>query len=272
MSAIKTSSSAVNIKAIQAFSDNYIWAITNSSTAALIDPGDAKVCIEFLEKNQLNLSAILITHHHADHTGGIKELIAYCQQKQQTITVYGPAHENIPYCDVKLTENDKVKLTELNANFRVIDLPGHTAGHIAYFANDNNIPVLFCGDTLFSGGCGRLFEGSAEQMLSSLTKLANLPENTQVYCAHEYTQANLTFALTVDPNNQALINYSHKVNELRANELSTIPSSIGVEKQVNPFLRCHETSLNASAKQFDATISESEQDTFTVIRRWKDQF
>lgn len=265
--------SAIKITPIKAFNDNYIWAITNKQTATLVDPGDADVCINFLEDNSLTLSAILITHHHADHTGGIEKLVNYCQQKQSSLTVYGPANENIPHCDVKLTENDNVALADLNLNFQIIDLPGHTAGHIAYFANNNDVaPILFCGDTLFSGGCGRLFEGSPEQMLTSLTKLANLPENSLVYCTHEYTQANLTFALAVEPNNQTLIEYNNKVAELRFNGQATIPSTIGLEKQINPFLRCHHQSLQTSAQQFATDTKATTQDTFTVIRRWKDQF
>ncbi|WP_114325910.1 hydroxyacylglutathione hydrolase [Candidatus Colwellia aromaticivorans] len=262
----------VDITPIKAFSDNYIWAITNKQVATLVDPGDASVCIEFLEKNQLILSSILITHHHSDHTGGINKLVEYCQQKQWSLTVYGPANENIPLCDVKLTENDTVVLDEFNINFRIIDLPGHTAGHIAYFANDHLTPILFCGDTLFSGGCGRLFEGSPEQMLNSLTKLANLPEHTQVYCTHEYTQANLAFALTVEPKNQALVDYNKKVNELRSKGHATIPSTIQLEKQINPFLRCNKQTIQASAQQFSADAKATSQDTFTTIRRWKDQF
>ena len=262
----------VNITPIKAFSDNYIWAITNKQVATLVDPGDASVCIEFLEKNTLTLTSILITHHHSDHTGGINQLVDYCQQKKWSLTVYGPANENIPQCDVKLNENDSVVLDELNINFRIIDLPGHTAGHIAYFATDHVMPILFCGDTLFSAGCGRLFEGSPEQMLNSLTKLADLPENTQVYCTHEYTQANLAFALTVEPNNQALVTYNKKVNELRSKGYATIPSTIELEKQINPFLRCYKQSVQASAQQFATDSNGTPQDTFTTIRRWKDQF
>jgi len=282
MSSIKTSRSTVKVTAIKAFSDNYIWAITNKKTnsnkAALVDPGDATVCIDFLEKNQFRLNAILITHHHADHTGGIKKLVDYCQQKQWPLTVYGPAHEKIPCCDITLEQNDTVNLPDVGINLSVIDLPGHTAGHIAYFANDGYFaddgiePLLFCGDTLFSGGCGRLFEGTAQQMLNSLTKLSSLPENTKVYCAHEYTQANLKFALAVEPQNEALINYSKKVKELLTNDQATIPTSIKIEKLINPFLRSHEQAIQASAVEFDSSTQTNSLDTFTTIRRWKDQF
>lgn len=270
----------INITPIKAYSDNYIWAITNKEAniktnthkMALVDPGDADVCMDFIENNQLILSAILITHHHSDHTGGIEKLIAYCQKNRWPLTVYGPANEKIPHCDVKLIEKNSVNLSDLNINFQIIDLPGHTAGHIAYYTNGGIEPLLFCGDTLFSGGCGRLFEGSPEQMLNSLTKLANLPENTKVYCAHEYTQANLKFALAVEPSNEALLSYSEKVNDLRAKEKATIPTSIEVEKQINPFLRSHEQTVQTSAMQFDNNTQPSSLDTFTTIRRWKDQF
>jgi hydroxyacylglutathione hydrolase len=263
---------SIKITPIKAFSDNYIWAITNTKVATLVDPGDASVCIEFLEKNKLTLSSILITHHHSDHTGGIDKLVDYCQEKQWSLTVYGPANENIPHCNIKLHENDTVVLNDLNIVFQIIDLPGHTAGHIAYFTACHLTPILFCGDTLFSGGCGRLFEGSPEQMLHSLTKLADLPENTQVYCTHEYTQANLAFALTVEPNNQELVNYNNKVSELRSKGYATIPSTIKLEKQINPFLRCHKQSIQTSAQQFATDTNATPQDTFTTIRRWKDQF
>jgi len=265
-------SSSIKITVIKAFSDNYIWAIINNNSLALVDPGDANVCIEFIEKHQLKLGAILITHHHPDHTGGIEKLRSYCQNQQWPLTVYGPKNENIPFNNVKLVEKDTVDLADMSISLQVIDLPGHTLGHIAYFTNNSNEPSLFCGDTLFSGGCGRLFEGSPQQMLNSLTKLANLPENTKVYCAHEYTQANLKFALTVEPDNQALVDYSKRVNELRAQKQATIPTSIRVEKQVNPFLRSHEATVQASAMKFDNTPQTSAIDTFTAIRRWKDQF
>ena len=268
----KNNHSTSSISAINAFNDNYIWAIVNNGNAALVDPGDADVCIAFIEKNQLTLNTILITHHHADHIGGIEKLTNYCKQKQWHITIYGPANENIPHCNVKLIENDIVQLPDLKLNFTVIDLPGHTAGHIAYFTKAHVQPVVFCGDTLFSGGCGRLFEGSPAQMLTSLTKLANLPENTQVYCAHEYTQANLKFALTVEPNNPALKHYSDKVNALRQQQQSTIPTSIEQEKHINPFLRSHIQAVQQSAMEFDNNTKTNSLQTFTTIRRWKDQF
>lgn len=276
MSSNKTSNSKITVTAIKAFSDNYIWALTttkaNSNKSVLVDPGDADICISFLEENQIVLSTILVTHHHPDHTGGINKLVNYCQKKQWPLTIYGPKNEEIPNCDVKLVENDVVNLPDIPLTLAVIDLPGHTKGHIAYFTNDDLNSVLFCGDTLFSGGCGRLFEGTATQMLTSLTKLSNLPDNTKVYCAHEYTQANLNFALAVEPHNKDLISYNHKVEELRAKNQATIPTSIGIEKQINPFLRSHETTIQASAMAYDKNTKANSLDTFTTVRRWKDQF
>lgn len=264
--------SLTKISAIDAFSDNYIWAVHNHNHVAFVDPGDAAACIRFLEETNLVLNTMLITHHHADHTGGIIELVAYCAEKNWPVKVYGPTNDNIPEIDIRLIENNNVYLPSLNITFQVIDIPGHTLGHIAFYSDDTFEPILFCGDTLFSGGCGRIFEGTPLQMHNSLTKLANLPDNTQVYCAHEYTQANLKFALTVEPTNNDLVNYSNHVNELRLKNMSSIPTSIKVEKEINPFLRCHFNSLKEMAIQFDNTINTDTLAVFTTIRRWKDQF
>ncbi|MFT5637132.1 MAG: hydroxyacylglutathione hydrolase [Cognaticolwellia sp.] len=235
---------------------------------ALVDPGDANVCIEFIEQQKLQLSSILITHHHADHVGGIKKLVEYCKSKQWPLTIYGPESENIPHCDVALSESSKVELTDLDFEFDVIDLPGHTSGHIAYLSQDN----LFCGDTLFSGGCGRLFEGTPSQMLCSLEKLSALPERTQVYCAHEYTQANLNFALSVEPDNTELVDYYNQVIQKREQDIATIPTSIMLERKINPFLRCYESSLMTSAAEFSGEKVDDKLQTFTIIRAWKDNF
>lgn len=267
---VKTMQSVIDIKPIKAFSDNYIWAITktNNESTALVDPGDADVCINFLEQNNLKLCAILVTHHHNDHVGGIEKLVKYCQQKQWPITVYGPKNESIPHCDVRLSEEDTVSLDELAIDFKVIDLPGHTKGHIAYYGENS----LFCGDTLFSGGCGRIFEGTPTQMYNSLNKLAQLPNSTQVYCAHEYTQANLQFAMAVEVDNIELKNYQTEVSNKRENSLSTIPTNIELEKRINPFLRSHTETVQASAKQFSQSDNLTDLETFAAIRRWKDQF
>lgn len=262
--------SNMKVSMIKAFSDNYIWAITssNSQTMALVDPGDAEVCIKFIKDNQKKLSTILITHHHHDHVGGIQKLVQYCQDNAWPLTIYGPENENIPHCDIKVNEQSKVSLSDLAIEFSVLDLPGHTAGHIAYLAQDN----LFCGDTLFSGGCGRLFEGTAQQMLNSLEKLSALPEKTHVYCAHEYTKANLDFALTVEPSNAELVHYYNQVQNKRAQNIATIPSSILLEKKINPFLRCQQESIQESAAEYSGEKVNTKLATFTAIRAWKDNF
>ncbi|WDE09589.1 hydroxyacylglutathione hydrolase [Thalassomonas haliotis] len=270
----KAVSATATVTAIKAFSDNYIWSIGSkaSNEIALVDPGDAEVCIEFIERNQLQLTNILITHHHSDHVGGINALVEYCRQHDWPLTVYGPATENIPHCKVKLSEGDQVCLKAPKLSLQVLDVPGHTAGHIAYIGASNSENYLFCGDTLFSGGCGRLFEGTAAQMSASLAKLAALPENTQVFCAHEYTRANLDFAVSVEPDNKDLIHYLHQVKDRRTQGLSTIPSSIGLELKINPFLRCHSPQIIDSARAFSPDEPPSQVATFSAIRALKDQF
>lgn len=269
------------VTAIPAFADNYIWAIgtTTNKHLVLVDPGDASVCIDYINKHNLCLTAILITHHHPDHTGGISNLLNFQQKsvpKAKKIVVYGPANETIPHCDQPLNENDIITINEIDLSLKVIALSGHTLGHIAYVNsnndsdNDNNL--LFCGDTLFSGGCGRLFEGSAQQMHTSLKKLSLLANNTPVYCAHEYTLANLKFALTVEPNNQALQQYYQQVTQLRQNNLPTIPSSIEREKQINPFLRVNSEEIKTMVQRYTKKTFTNEVDVFSTIRKWKDSF
>ena len=258
------------VTAINAFNDNYIWAISsqNNDKIALVDPGDAVVCIKYLQENNLALSAILITHHHSDHVGGIEKLLEYSKDKAWPVTVYGPATEKIAQLDITLKENDTVDLTELDCQFTVLDLPGHTKGHIAYY-NDN---MVFCGDTLFSGGCGRLFEGTPQQMHHSLTKLASLATDTLIYCAHEYTQANLAFALAVEPNNTDLHNYAEQVKMKRQQNQATIPTNIALELQINPFLRCHEESIKLAAQTYNNQNQPNDSEVFSAIRAWKDNF
>ena len=241
------------ITAIPAFTDNYFWAITSPNLnlvdeetlkpVALVDPGDAKPCIKFLEENNLQLCAILITHHHADHTGGVAELKSYCESKNWPITVYAPENKKIAHADIRVKDKQIIEITALELSFEVIDLAGHTLDHIGYYAND----VVFCGDTLFSGGCGRIFEGTPKQMLTALTRLTDLPDRTHVYCAHEYTLANLTFALAVEPKNAELVHYYNQVIDRREKNISTIPTSILLEKKINPFLRCKQQEIINSA-------------------------
>lgn len=258
------------IEAIPAFDDNYIWAITqvNSPYLVLVDPGDASVCIKYIEKKHKILCDILITHKHYDHVDGIEELLTYSKEKQWSVNVHGPKNEQIPHCTNSLSSENKITLSPLGITFNIIDLPGHTLGHIAYFA-DNEHPILFCGDTLFSGGCGRIFEGSPTQMLSSLKKLAALPNNTQVYCTHEYTLANLNFAKQVEPDNQTLADYLDNVKAKRNNDQPSLPTTIQLEKAINPFFRCNETTIKTTAETYSSSTLPTEIAVFTAIRQWK---
>ena len=250
---------------VPAFTDNYLWLLHDGQRALVVDPGDAAPVQRALTKLSLELDTILITHHHADHTGGVDEL-----RRTTGAKVYGPAAEKIPKPYTALKEDDTA--TALGLNFQVIDVPGHTAGHIAFYTPDvNNKPLLFCGDTLFSGGCGRLFEGTPAQMLVSLDKLAALPGATVVCCTHEYTLSNLRFAVAVDPANADLANYQAHCIELRAHNLPTLPTSIAQELLINPFLRTRQPALISSARHFDAA-ADGDTSVFAAIRQWKNQF
>ncbi len=250
---------------IPAFADNYLWLLHDGQQALVVDPGAAAPVQRVLQDNHLQLSAILVTHHHADHTGGVDML-----RDATGAAVYGPATEHIPKPYTPLHESDNVNA--LGLDFQVIDVPGHTAGHLAYYTPDiNGKPLLFCGDTLFSGGCGRLFEGTPAQMLASLDKLAALPANTVVCCTHEYTLSNLRFAVAVDPANQALLNYQTHCENLRQQNLPTLPTSIAQELLINPFLRTRQNTLISSARHFDAAAHDDAQ-VFAAIRQLKNQF
>ena len=246
---------------IAIFNDNYIWVMHNQQHAIIVDPGDAQVVIAFLQAQALQPVAILITHHHHDHVGGITALV-----DNYSIPVYGPAQENIPHRTHPLIEGDTLYIAELDVSFNVLDTPGHTAGHIVYYGADS----LFCGDTLFGCGCGRLFEGTPAQMLNSLNKLAQLPPATAIYCAHEYTLNNIAFALTIEPENPALHQRLKHDQALRHQHLPTLPSTIAIEQATNPFLRCHLASLQHSMSY--AHSANHRLATFTAIRKLKDQF
>ena len=255
----------MNLIALPAFSDNYIWMLHDGSRAIVVDPGDAAPVAAALGERQLSLAAILVTHHHSDHVGGVDALRPLLQGP-----VYGPRRERIPAPFTALDDGDSIEV--LGLRFEVIDVPGHTAGHIAYFhAGAAMPPMLFCGDTLFSGGCGRLFEGTAEQMHASLSRLAALPGDTRVCCAHEYTLANLRFARAVEPANDALREYTAWCEARRGGGEATLPSSIARERDINPFLRCAEPAVAQSALQHGAT-SPAGSAVFAALRQWKNEF
>ncbi|WP_445397203.1 hydroxyacylglutathione hydrolase [Zobellella sp. An-6] len=254
-----------NISPIPAFNDNYIWLISNGDRAAVVDPGDAAPVGRVLAERGLTLDAILITHHHRDHTGGVQALLAQWPEAR----LYAPAAEPMPAPGgIGLKEGDRVKLSSLGLELAVMAVPGHTLGHIAYHGQG----LLFCGDTLFSGGCGRLFEGTPQQMHQSLSRLATLPDETRVYCTHEYTQANLAFCHTVEPNNPELKKYLQKVAKLRQQGIPTLPSSIALEKAVNVFLRPHVAGVRAAAQHHAMAALNEDVEVFAALRHWKDDF
>ncbi len=251
---------------VPAFEDNYIWFIRGASRhhTALVDPGDAAPVLRELAALALSPIAILITHHHGDHTGGVADLLRHFPG----IAVYGPALEGIAGVTQPLGDGDRVRLPELGVEFSVMHLPGHTRGHIAYYGHG----WLFCGDTLFSAGCGRLFEGTAVQMHDSLGRLASLPGETLVYCAHEYTLANLRFAHAVEPENAAIADYRLEVESLRARKMPSVPSSIARERAVNPFLRSHTQTVRKAAERYAGRPLPDDTSVFAAIRMWKDGF
>lgn len=256
-------SGEITVFPIAAFNDNYIWCLSNGHQSVVVDPGDAAPVIKHLDAMGLTLSAILITHHHWDHTNGIEDLLAVYGD----IPVYGPANQ-INAINTQVKEGDKVQIPELGTEFDVIAIPGHTLDHIGYYGSAG----LFCGDTLFSGGCGRLFEGSPKQMLGSLNKLAALPNTTPVYCTHEYTLANLRFALAVEPDNAELQIYNAWAESQRRQDLPTLPSNIGQEKAINPFLRSDKPAIKASAERQAGVEMADDVAIFSQIRQWKDNF
>ena len=255
----------MELLALPAFSDNYIWLLHDGAQALVVDPGDAAPVQAALDARGLELAAILVTHHHADHVGGIDAL-----RPRLRGPVFGPARERIPTPFTPLA--DGARIVALGTEFEVFDVPGHTAGHIAYLHRPaSDPPLLFCGDTLFSAGCGRLFEGTPAQMHASLGRLASLPGSTRVCCTHEYTLSNLRFAAAVEPGNDDVRRYTDWCEKRRAQDLPTLPSSIDREQQVNPFLRCEQPEVVASALGQGATDS-SPVAVFTALREWKNNF
>ena len=260
----------MRVDPIPAFQDNYIWLLTEACAAAgaheaaVVDPGDAAPVRAVLARRKLELVAILITHHHGDHVGGLAQLVHDWPRAR----VLGPRREVIDGVTERVGDGDVVDV--LGARFDVIDVPGHTSGHVAYY--DAADGALFCGDTLFAGGCGRLFEGTPVQMFRSLQRLARLPDATRVYCAHEYTAANLRFAAAVEPENSALAQRIAGCRDLRTRGEPTVPSTIGLERATNPFLRCDEPAVRAAAAAREPGAAASAEAAFATIRAWKNAF
>jgi hydroxyacylglutathione hydrolase len=256
----------LRVRPVGAFSDNYIWLIDSpraQRSIVAVDPGDAAPVMAELQRSGATLAAILLTHHHPDHIGGVPELL-----RHWAVPVIGPDDTRIAQRTRTVHDGEHCELLELGLSFEILQIPGHTLSHIAFWGHG----ALFCGDTLFSAGCGRMFEGTPEQMNASLTKLRNLPPETQVFCGHEYTAANLRFALTVDPANSAALQYQVSVDRLRAQGNPTLPSTLGLEIQVNPFLRCEEPAVVRAAEVHAGKPLEDPAEVFGVLRAWKDRF
>ena len=253
----------ISIVPVLAFKDNYVWTLRNGTYAAVVDPGEARPVLDYLARENLRLAAILATHHHPDHVGGIAELVAKFR-----VPVFGPRNEPISTLTQPVSEGDRVAIPELGVTFEVLDIPGHTRAHVAYYGAG----ALFCGDTLFACGCGRVFEGTAEQMYTSLSKLASLPDETKVYCGHEYTLANIGFAQAVEPGNSALSAREARDRKLRESGKPTLPSTLGDEKATNPFLRCREPAVIESANKYLGSRLADPVRVFAAIRDWKNNF
>lgn len=255
----------LQIHAVNAFTDNYIWLIQSAQgqNVLIIDPGDADPVIHFVEQQGLRPVAILVTHHHHDHVGGISRL-----KDLYNLTVFGPQQETINTLDVSLAAQTAKIIDAAFPAFQIIDTPGHTPGHISYLLENN----LFCGDTLFAGGCGRLLGGTAEQLFNSLQTLKQLTDDTNVFCAHEYTLANLQFAIAVEPNNPHLLERIAKVTALRKQKIATVPSKLHEEKRTNPFLRCEISEVKKAAEAYAGQPLNSPLAVFKVLRAWKDSF
>lgn len=252
---------------IPALRDNYIWLVREGRSAVVVDPGDAEPVIAYLEREGVTLTGILITHHHGDHVGGIAALAA-----REAVPVYGPAHETIPGRTHAVGEGDVVALPGVAIELSVLDVPGHTSGQVAYFGRCNDSRVAFTGDTLFTCGCGRIFEGTPAQMLASLSKLAALPGDTLVYCGHEYTLANLRFALAVEPGNRALHERERREQDKRDRGLPTVPARMDEERATNPFLRAAEPAVYAAAAARAGRPLVDVVDAFATLREWKNGF
>jgi hydroxyacylglutathione hydrolase len=256
---------AIQVQPILAFKDNYIWCLINDKTnhCIIVDPGEVKPVLTFLKRFNLMLDAVFITHHHWDHTNGIKGIL-----KDYAVPVFGPAKEKVIGVSNPVDEGDGIELNHWPIAFKVLAIPGHTLGHIAYYGGR----MLFCGDTLFSAGCGRLFEGTAEQMLDSLNKLSQLPDETQIYCGHEYTLNNLNFAQMIEPSNPRVKEHLERVRELRQKNLPSLPSVLFAERLINPFLRCDKTEILSRVERHRGKKLDLPAEVFAYLRQWKNNY
>ena len=253
----------LSVKPIKEFTDNYIWLVSTNEGSIVIDPGESKNIQKLIDNKTIDLKGILITHHHYDHTNGLSELV-----KKNELEVYGPVN-NIDGINHRL--NDKDKISIIGIDFNVMSIPGHTLDHIGFYSANANNPILFCGDTLFAGGCGRIFEGTYEQMFNALKKITKLPINTNIYCGHEYTLSNLKFALEADDTNKELIEEFKKVENKINSNIPSLPTTLDKELKVNPFLRCDNINIqNKIIEKFN--VSNNELEVFTALRKWKDNF
>ena len=253
----------LSVELIKAFSDNYIWLVSTNEGSIVIDPGESKNIQKLIDEKSIDLKGVLITHHHYDHTNGLEDLL-----EKNSIDVYGPEN-NINGINYRVNNKDKISI--IGIEFEVISIPGHTLDHIGFYSRNNNNPILFCGDTLFAGGCGRVFEGTYKQMFDALKKISALPKNTNIYSGHEYTLSNLKFALEVDSENSDLKQEYENVLEKVNSDIPTLPTTLNKELKVNPFLRCDNLSIQKKiVEKFN--ISGSELEIFTALRKWKDNF
>jgi hydroxyacylglutathione hydrolase len=255
--------STFDVVALRAFSDNYMWTIRDAGRAAVVDPGEARPVLDFLRREKLELVAILNTHHHADHVGGHAELLS-----QYKVPVFGPHDERIPDVSQRLADGECMTLPHFGLEFEVMEIPAHTRSHIAFYGAG----MLFSGDTLFAAGCGRLFEGTPQQMHDSLSKLMRVPDDTRVYCGHEYTLSNVRFAKAADPGNAALDALEIRAQKLRDQNLPTLPSDIGQEKATNPFVRCTQPAVITSASQHAGKPLNDAVSVLAALREWKNNF
>ena len=252
----------LSVEPIKAYTDNYIWLVSTNEGSIVVDPGESKEILNLIDSNKIDLKGVLITHHHYDHTNGLLDLT-----NKMNLEVYGP--KKIEGINNIVKESDKFSL--IGIDFEVIEIPGHTLDHLAFYSSNNRDPILFCGDTLFAGGCGRVFEGTFEQMFKSLKKISNYPKETKIFCGHEYTLSNLKFALEVDKDNKQLSDEYINVKKLISSDIPSLPTNLNKELKVNPFLRCNEINIkNKVIDKFD--IIDDELEIFTALRKWKDNF